>query len=135
MAYNARKIAPTDFKPNVGVGINFTFSSPGVFNLNYENKEAVKNNLINFFLTEPGERLDNPTFGGGLRSYVFENINSNTLEGLEDFINDKISLEFSNIILEELQVLGLEDSNSLKIIIKYSILDQQISDTIELNFG
>ena len=38
-----------DLKPNVGVGIEIPFNKPGVIIVNYQTKEAIKNNLINFF--------------------------------------------------------------------------------------
>jgi hypothetical protein len=57
MAYNARKIAPTDFKPGTGVGVSIPFSAPGVFASTYTYKDATKANLINYFLTEPGSTL------------------------------------------------------------------------------
>ncbi len=51
MAFGAKKIAPIDLKPSVGVGVGLPFNAPGVFRTTYTTKEATKNNLINFFLT------------------------------------------------------------------------------------
>ena len=79
MAFNPQIIPATDFYPNVGIGLGLPFSVPGVFQLTYSSAAALKNNMINYLLTEPGERWDNPTFGGGLRKYLFEQINSNTI--------------------------------------------------------
>ncbi len=135
MAFNPRIIPATDFQPNVGVGVNLPFSQPQVFTSTYTSKNAIKANLINYFLTEPGERLDNPLFGGGLRSFLFEQITNNTLEGIEDHISSKISSQFPSIKLERIDVLGLEDSNAVTVVIKYSIPQQGVLDTIEINFG
>ena len=63
-----------DLKPNVGVGIEIPFNKPGVIIVNYQTKEAIKNNLINFFLTNKGERFMNPNFGGGLKDFIFEQL-------------------------------------------------------------
>ena len=86
MAFNPRIIPATDFQPNVGVGVNLPFSTPQCFQSNYTSKDALKANIINYFLTEPGERCDNPTFGGGLRSFIFEQISkpkiSNSIDSL-----------------------------------------------------
>ena len=39
------------YKSGTGVGVAIPFNAPGVFKTTYTTKEAVKNNLINFFLT------------------------------------------------------------------------------------
>ena len=67
MAFGAVQKFPNDTRPRVGIGVSLPFSSGGVFTPNYTTKEAIKNNLINFFLTNVGERPGNPEFGGGLR--------------------------------------------------------------------
>lgn len=135
MAFNPKIIPATDFQPNVGVGLNLPFSSPQVFQSNYTSQDAIKANIINYFLTEPGERCDNPNFGGGLRSFIFEQISNNTLDGVEENISEKISNQFPTITLKAIEVLGIEDENVIRVIIKYSIPQQGVSDEIEINFG
>ena len=67
MAFGARRVYPNDTRPRVAIGVNLPFSEPGVFTPNFQTRDAVKNNLINYLLTNPGERLENPTFGAGIR--------------------------------------------------------------------
>lgn len=67
MAFGVRRVYPNDLRPRVAIGVDLPFSDPAVFRPNYQTKDAIKNNLINFFLTNPGERVLNPLFGGGLR--------------------------------------------------------------------
>tara|TARA_R110000772_G_scaffold117430_1_gene222839 strand:+ start:213 stop:620 length:408 start_codon:yes stop_codon:yes gene_type:complete len=135
MAFNPRIIPATDFQPNVGVGINLPFSQPQVFTSNFTSTASLKNNIINYFLTEPGERLDNPLFGGGLRKFLFEQITNNTLEGVEDHISSKLESQFPSVRLDRIDVLRLENSNTVRVIIKYSIPQQGVSDDLEINFG
>jgi phage baseplate assembly protein W len=135
MAFNPLIIPATDFAPNIGVGVNLPFSTPQCFVSNYTSQSSIKNNIINFFLTEPGERLDNPNFGGGLRSFIFEQINSGTLEGIEDDISSKLSTQFPSVTLNEINVDSLPDTNTIRVTIKYSIPQQGVSDEIEINFG
>jgi len=135
MAFNPRIIPATDFQPNVGVGVNLPFSQPQVFTSNFTSTASLKNNIINYFLTEPGERLDNPLFGGGLRKFLFEQIVNNTLEGVEDHISSKLESQFPSVRLDRIDVLRLEDSNTVRVIIKYSIPQQGVSDDLEINFG
>ena len=80
MAFEAQQIFPIDFNKSAAVGVDLPFNAPGVFRSNFTTKQAIKNNLINYFLTNPGERPLNPSFGGGLRSFIFEQIATNNLD-------------------------------------------------------
>ena len=71
MAFGAKKIFPIDRKPSTAVGVDIPFNSPGVFKSTYLTKDAIRANLINFFLTNQNERYLNPTFGGNLRAFIF----------------------------------------------------------------
>ena len=105
MAFGAIQISPNDTKPRSGIGVDIPFIAGGVFTPNYLSRQAVKNNLINYFLTNPGERPGNPEFGGGLRRFIFEQISTGTLEFLKEDIQAKIATQFPNIVLVNLNVL------------------------------
>jgi len=135
MAFNPLIIPATDFYPNIGVGIDLPLSDPAVFKPNYTSNSAIKNNLINFFLTEPGERCDNPNFGGGLRKFIFEQIANDTLDGIESDISSKIENLFPSITLDRVVIFTIPDTNTIKVTIKYSIKNQNTSDQIEFNFS
>ena len=132
MSFNPVQIHPIDLKDSVAVGVNLPFTSPSVFQSNYQTKDALKNNLINFFLTNPGERLLNPTFGGGLRAFIFEQIRTNNLEFLKEDIETKIINYFPQIIINELNVSG--NDKTVNVILKYSIKNTNTSDGLEMNF-
>ena len=72
MAFGAKKIFPIDTAPSVAVGVDIPFNAPAVFKSNYTTQASIKNNLINFFLTNKNERYLNPTFGGNLRAFIFQ---------------------------------------------------------------
>jgi phage baseplate assembly protein W len=138
MAFGAVQIAPNDTRARVGIGVDIPFSAGGVFTPNYLTKQAVKNNLINYFLTNPGERPGNPEFGGGLRRFIFEQIANNTLEYLQEDIQNKISREFPQITVQNLQVLQSTydiDSNIITVQIYYYINNTGIEDELILNFN
>ena len=134
MAFEAQQIYPIDFNKSAAVGIDIPFNAEGVFRLNYTTKAAIKNNLINYFLTNPGERFLNPTFGGGLREFIFEQISDNNIEFLEDRINSDLELFFPNIQIINLEILRNSDNNSITISLSYKILNTNINDTIEIDF-
>ena len=134
MAFNPQLINPIDLNPNLAVGVNLPFSGPSVFTPNYLTSEAIKNNLINYFLTNPGERPLNPTFGGGLRSFIFQQINENSLDGLKENVNLKLETYFPNVIINSLDVLKRDDENSVVVQLKYSIANSNINDNLTFQF-
>jgi phage baseplate assembly protein W len=132
MAFNPQQINPLDLNPNVAIGVNLPLNGPAVFISNYQTKDAIKNNLINFFLTNPGERPLNPTFGGGLRAFIFEQINENNLDGLKENISFQLENIFPNVIVNSLNVLRNDDFNSITIELKYSVANSNINDNLTI---
>jgi len=134
MAFGAKQIFPNDLRPRTAIGVDLPFNGAGVFILNYTTKDAIKANLINYFLTNPGERPANPTFGAGLRAYIFTQIESNNLDFIKEDIQQKLGSNFPNIAVDSVEVLGQEDYNTINIIIKYSIVNTGIDDELQLTF-
>jgi len=135
MTFEAQQIFPIDFNKSAAVGVDLPFSAPGVFKPNYTTKEATKNNLINYFLTNPGERPLNPTFGGGLRAFIFEQITTDNLDFLEEEISNNLNLFFPNINIDDLNILQKEDNNTINVSLNYSIINTNINDTLEIDFA
>tara|TARA_R100001509_G_scaffold37116_1_gene19986 strand:+ start:3175 stop:3579 length:405 start_codon:yes stop_codon:yes gene_type:complete len=134
MAFNPKQIYPNDLNPNKTIGINLPLNGNAVFKPNFQTKDAIKNNLINFFLTNPGERYLNPNFGAGLRTYIFEQIEDNNTNSLINTINSLLEQYFTNINVESLDVLKQEDNNTIVVVLKYSILNTGINDTINIQY-
>jgi len=133
MPINPQYIDPLNLNPNIAVGVNIPFNGPSVFTPNYTTQEAIKNNLINFFLTEPGELPLNPTFGGGLRSFLFQQIEDGNINNLKNDINNKLTTYFPSVNVISLDVFETTGvSNSLTVSLKYSY--QNTIDNILFNF-
>ena len=134
MAFGAKKIFPIDTKPGTGVGVAIPFNAPGVFKTTYTTKEAVKNNLINFFLTNQNERYLNPTFGGNLRAFLFQQITAGNTDSLKEDIQYQLSVYFPMVIVEELSIDSIPDFNQINVVLKYNIADTGLNDVIQLAF-
>ena len=134
MAYNARKISPIDFKPSTAVGVDLPFSNPAVFKPTFTTQEAIKANLVNWFLTNQGERPLNPEFGGNLRKHLFQQIENETLEFLKEDIQSQLGTYFPSVIIVSLDVLGREDAQIIDVVLKYRIRNTGISDTLNITF-
>ena len=134
MAFGAKKIYPIDTKPGTGVGVAIPFNAPGVFRTTYTTREAIKTNLINFFLTNKNEIYLNPTFGGNLRAFIFQQIDTGNLDSLKEDIQYQIGLYFPSVIIASLNIDSQPDINQINIILKYNIADTGFTDTLEIAF-
>jgi len=134
MAVGVRKRFPNDIRQRVGIGVDIPFNAGGVFTPNYETKKAIRNNLINFFLTNPGERPANPSFGGGLRNFIFEQLADDNVEFLKEDIENKIQTEFPDVVVGEVNVIANQDNNEVVVNITYAVANTGIEDEINLSF-
>lgn len=134
MAFGAKKIFPIDQRPGTGVGVAIPFNAPAVFFSTYTTQDAIRNNLLNFFLTNQTERYLNNLFGANLRAFIFEQITNDNLDGLKENIQSLISQYFPNIRVDSLNVLQQPDYNEITVDLKYSIINTGITDQVEISF-
>tara|TARA_Y100000996_G_scaffold415447_1_gene410249 strand:- start:3270 stop:3677 length:408 start_codon:yes stop_codon:yes gene_type:complete len=134
MAFGAIRKFPNDTRPRVGIGVDIPFSAGGVFTPNYTTREAIKNNLVNYFLTNPGERPANPLFGGGLRGFIFQQMADENLDFLKEDIGNKLSTFFPDVIVDNVSVVGNYDNNEVVVNIKYAVSNTGIEDELNLSF-
>ena len=123
-----------DTKPDYAVGIDLPLNADNVFISNYTTADAIKYNLINFVLTNKGERVFNPTFGANLQSMIFSQSTQTNIESVEANVRSQILLYFPSIVINQLLFTPYPDQNLLVITFKYSIPTLGIDETINLNF-
>ena len=116
------------------VGISFPFDSGNVFTGTTSHKDQVKANLVNFIMTDKGERLYNPEFGTNLMSYLYSTVPN--VDTLIDSIRGDVQKHFMGVVnINDLQ-FDLDDSNNiLSIYLDYYIIDSNTSDQIAINFN
>jgi phage baseplate assembly protein W len=134
MAFGPKKIFPIDTQPGTAVGVSIPFNAPAVFFSTYTTKDAVRNNLLNYFLTNTSEIYLNPTFGANLRAFIFEQITNDNLDGLKQDIQSKIGLYFPNVFVASLDITSDTDNNEVTMVLKYNIIDTGISDQVQITF-
>ena len=134
MAYRINKINPLDLQARKAVGVNIPFSSGDVFSSNYQSKDAIKNNIINFLLTGKGERFMNPNFGSGIRNLLFENINEGALDATSNSLRQELETYFPQIKINELTINTDTDRNAINITFAYQLRFTNIADTVSINF-
>lgn len=134
MAYRINKINPLDLQARKAIGVNIPFSSGDVFSSNYQSKDAIKNNIINFLLTGKGERFMNPNFGSGIRNLLFENINEGALDATSNSLRQELETYFPQIKINELTINPDTDRNAINITFAYQLRFTNIADTVSINF-
>jgi len=134
MAFEAKKINPLDRQPRKAIGVSLPFTGVGVFNSTFTTRDAVKNNLINFFLTGKGERFLNPTFGTGLRNLLFENLDKDNVDELDDEIRNSLKNFFPQVVPLLINTEPSPDTNTVTFSMRYTIQDTGINDTVAINF-
>tara|TARA_R110000782_G_scaffold267951_1_gene363841 strand:- start:161 stop:568 length:408 start_codon:yes stop_codon:yes gene_type:complete len=128
-----RNISPLDINKNVRIGVAFPLDEINMFKGTQTIKEQVKSNIINVLLTEQGERVNEPTFGVGLKKLLFEqNPNENDLY---EKINQQINIHIPEISLIDTLVNFIDNENLLYITITYMFNLDNSQDSIQLNFN
>ena len=123
---------PQDVGQKRGIGINVLFNNDtSVFNQTFTTKEQVKSNLINYILTNKGERLFNPSFGGDLRSSLFDPDTS--FDTVAARLETEIYAYVPNIIINNIIIKPFSDYNTINIVIDYSINNQPDNLVINLS--
>tara|TARA_R110000744_G_scaffold134622_3_gene243779 strand:+ start:113 stop:520 length:408 start_codon:yes stop_codon:yes gene_type:complete len=123
---------PIDLTPSVAVGYGFPINGPAVFVPTYTTKEQTRSNLLNYLLTNKGERVFNPMFGGNLRSLLFEGILEATQNELLLMIQDQIGQFFPTVQIEEIKFNNDEDRNTINFILTYQIVNFGVTDTLNI---
>ena len=130
MAFIVRNKFPIDTQLQKAVGVNLPFSGRAVFTSNYLTRDAIRNNLINFFSTRKGERVMNPLFGSIIQQTVFENLTTDIDTALKTIIGDEINKYFNFVTVQSINVVPNQDFNQLNIDITYSVANFGINDNI-----
>ena len=132
MAYGLKQISPLDLKPSTAIGVKVPFNAESVFSSVYTTKDQIKYNIINFLLTDPRERVFNPTFGAGLRSRLFEQIDQQSFEEIKQSIRTQIENQFPQVQITTLDIIGIPDYNSINIKFSYRLLRSNENDSVIL---
>ena len=123
---------PIDLTPSIAVGVGFPLDGPAVFIPTFTTREQTKANLINYLLTNKGERVDRPNFGGDLRNLLFENILESSQNDLTVRIQNDITRFFPNIVVKQLEFNNQEDRNTINFILTYQIENFGTEDLINI---
>ena len=123
---------PIDSQPRKAVGFGFPINGDAVFVPTYTTQNQIKANLVNFLLTNKGERVFRPDYGADLRSQVFELLESDSLEGLESTISEHIQNQFPTVEVKEIKFDPQPDNNTLFFSLTYTVVLLGFEDTVNI---
>ena len=122
---------PLDLNSNAKIGVAFPLDENNMFSGTDTLTDQAKSNLINLLLTFPGERVNLPDFGIGLKRMLFEQkIN---LENLRTRIQTQANFYIPNITVTAVTTALSEDEHTLFVTVQFvSLLDNSL-DAVQLN--
>jgi phage baseplate assembly protein W len=142
MAIELGKVNVTDLTENdykvLGIGINRSSDSNGIFATNYTTLTQAKDNLKNLILTKKGERLMQPDFGCDVWLVLFEQISEGIIETrIENYIVDAVSQWLPYLNIDEI-IFDYDnndiDNNRIDLDIKFSLKNNpNLSESVQIN--
>ena len=122
---------PLDLTMRKAIGVSIPFNAPAVFNSTYSTTDQIKSNIINYILTNKGERVLNPNFGSNIRNLLFENITDNYLLEITQLISAELSTFFPMVNIQQFNITTNYDNNEVSVNIIYSVYNNP-SNTISI---
>ena len=126
-----------DLNPDTYIGLSFPIrrDNNNDFKLTKTSLEQAQHNLKNLFLTYPGERVGQPTFGSRIRELCFEQIDDELPTRIEEEVRRAVSTWLPYIIVQEVNTLNEEgDENKIFVQVKYSTtLNPSTLESITVN--
>ena len=115
----------------INIGFPFRESNRGYFlQLNNDDKNAIKSDLMHLILTRKGERLYMPDFGTNLLKYIFEPNDDITQKDIKKEINDTVKKYLPNLQINDVTVTTNEMSEyGVTIRIDYTVTENVFQDT------
>jgi|3_EtaG_2_1085321.scaffolds.fasta_scaffold01286_7 hypothetical protein len=110
----------------------------GPYGLNTTYEDLAVQNLKMLLLTNPGERIMHPTFGVGLRSYLFEQNSSLVFNDIEKDIKNQSARYLPYIGIDRIhfstsETISNMDPNFMGITVFFTILPLQVSTFLQIS--
>ena len=113
-----------DLNPDTFIGLKLPmgYSDSGFFKETKTTLQQAKYNIINLLKTIPGERLGQPTFGSNLHTILFEPMNEDFGDILEDSIRTSLETWLPYINIKNIKVTMPDyNINRVNIIIDFGL--------------
>tara|TARA_R110000824_G_scaffold144871_3_gene313012 strand:+ start:3844 stop:4212 length:369 start_codon:yes stop_codon:yes gene_type:complete len=117
---------------SLSIALPLELDSGDGFVMNKNFQALIRQNLKMLILTSPGERVMEPSFGVGVKNYLFSNISEDIPIKIETKIREQVkiylpSISIANILFDSTNL----EHNKLGIMLVYSIPKLGIKDLLE----
>jgi len=117
---------------SIGVALPLTFDSGTGYTMLTSLKSTIKQNFKMLLLTAPGERVMDPNFGVGLKTYLFANFHEDIYSEIDTKIREQVAIYIPIIKIIAVQFATTHiDNNKLSIFVEYSIPNIGVKDLLE----
>jgi len=127
-----------DLNPDTFIGLKLPmgYSDSGYFKQTKTTLQQAKYNIINLIKTIPGERLGQPAFGSNLHSILFEPMNEDFGDILEDSIRTSMETWLPYINIKNIEITFPDyDINTVNIIIDFGLsFEPDRFETVSVSF-
>jgi len=106
----------------------------GVAMSSYEEEDiisAIRFNLKNIILTNPGERIMNADFGAGILQMLFDNATTDVQSRARTAILSQVARYAPYAIIEDLKI-NYDGENSLTVAITYNVPELDVNDYFDI---
>lgn len=113
----------------INIRYPFQDSSKGYFlELNSEDAQAIKSDLLHLILTRKGQRLYNPNFGTDLIKFIFEPEDGMTEGNIKEEITSVVKLYLPKLQIDDISIeQSTESEYAVVVTLKYTITDDVFS--------
>ena len=113
-----------DLNPDTFIGLKLPlgYSDSGYFKQTRTTIEQAKYNIVNLLKTVPGERLGQPAFGSLLQNILFEPMDDDIGDGIEEAIRETLTKWLPYISITNIEVTQPEyDNNRVNVAIDFGL--------------
>jgi len=122
-----------DINEDVTIGVAFPLDEVNMFKGTITTHEQTKANLLNLIMTHPGERINLPNYGIGLKNLLFEQ--KVDIKLLKEKIQLQIDRFIPMVIIQDVQTSLSADEATVFVNISYTYLLDGSENNIQLNFN
>jgi phage baseplate assembly protein W len=107
---------------SIAVSLPLALSDEYGYEMLTDLRSVFKQNLKTLILTEPGERVMDPSYGVGIRKFLFENFSESLLSNIDSKIREQARTYIPAISISQINfdTSGI-DRNTINVVIIYSI--------------
>ena len=116
-------------------GINYPFTG-GIQNVfsRQMGVRLIKNDILQLLYTNPGERIYRPDYGIGIRTYIHEQYDIESINNIRTAITSQITINEPRVTLDQLEITENRDESRLDILMVFSLV-QAPDEVFEINLN